>query len=160
MELWTLIGYVRDAIKSASAISTWCNTNYSKGHTIYIGYDEQNPPGQANCPIIVISPVEQNRSLDANYGPMIIEIGYGIYDETKSTSGNVTTYKGIENILAFRAAVEGVLFGLRPTTSLGGAWIEGAHEMIEAIEAFPWFISNVQYTFKNPDRFSTLLAQS
>jgi hypothetical protein len=159
MDISALVGYVRDVMKNATAISTWCNTNYHTGHTIYIGYDENNPPEQDEYPVIVISPVEQDRSLAVDYGPMMIEIGYGIIDDTRTTAGNVITYTGLINIMAFRALVEGVLFGLNPVTSLGGAWIESAHEMIEPVEAYPVFVANVLYTFRNPDRFSTLLRQ-
>ena len=160
MELWDLLTKIRDRLKDDADIKAWCQANYSSDHTLYISYDERNPPPDDDFPILVISAVEQNRSLGEDYGPMMIEIGYGVYDDTKTTSGNVVTYAGLQNILGFRETVETVLFALNPDSDLGGAWIEGAHELIEPVEAFPVFISNVLYTFRNPDRFSTLLVQT
>jgi len=160
MEIWDLITKIRDALKDQEDITTWCQANFEQDHHVYICYDERNPPPEDHYPILVISATEQERSLRVDYGSMTVEIGYGIMDETKSTSGNVVTYTGQQKILAFRETVETVLFGLNPASDLGGAWIEAAHELIEPVEAFPVFLSNVEYTFRNPDRFSTILAQT
>jgi len=155
MQFWTLIEKIRDALKDQADILTWCTDNYGQGHKIYIGYDEENPPEQGDYPVIVITPSGQDRSINVDYGPMEVDIGYGLYDTTRSESDNVITYQGIENILAFRKIVEDTLFDM--TTDFGGAWIEDANEYIEPVEAFPFFISMVAYTFRHPDRFSPIL---
>jgi hypothetical protein len=160
MEIWTLVEKIRDALKDNADIKAWCQAVYGSDHTIYIGYDERKPPPKSAFPVLVICPVEQERTLNVDYGPMMIEVGYGIEDDTETTVDNVVTYAGVQNVLGFRAAVETILFGLKPDADLGGAWIESAHELIEPVELFPIFLSNVLYTFRNPDRFSTILNQT
>jgi len=155
MEFWTLIEKIRDAIKNQTDINAWCTINYGRQHKLYIGYDEESPPAENDYPVIVIAPAEQGRSINVDYGPMEIDIGYGLHDTTRTESGNIVTYEGIENILAFRKVVEDTLFDM--TTDFGGAWIEEANEYIEPIEAFPFFISMVGYRFRNPDRFTPIL---
>ena len=149
MDYWTLIGKIRDAVKSASGITSWCTTNYGQQHKVYIGYDEKNLPDQDDYPIIVISPTGQHAALD-DYGEFGVEIGYGLVDAAEGTSGNVITYQGVQNLLEFRKTVETVLFDA--DTDLGGSWVAELDELIEPVELFPVFVSLVLYTFKNPDR--------
>jgi len=155
MDFWPLIEKIRDAVKDNADIKAWCQSNYGSDHTVYIGYDEEDPPPSSDYPIVVVSPAEQGRSLNVDYGPMEVEIGFGLEDGTKSTSGNVVTYAGVQKILQFRKTVEDVLFS--SSTDYGGAWIEEAEEIIEPVEFFPLFVSVVAYTFCNPDRFSQIL---
>jgi len=155
MEYWTLIGKIRDAIKAQEDILAWTQAKYEKNPTVYIGYEEENPPPEADYPLIVIMPTGQGRSLNVDYSDFFVEIGYGIVESGKTTVSNVIAYTGLQYIMEFRNVVEDTLFAV--DTDLDGSWIEAASEVLEPIELYPYFISLVAYTFKNPDRLTPLV---
>lgn len=155
MELYALVEKIRDAIKDAATIESWCDDAYDQGHTLYVGVDVDDPPPQTDYPVIVVIPFDQDRSIDQDFGLMTVIIDYAVYDETKTRTDNVVELAGVENILAFRAVVEGVLFA--STTDFGGAWIESAPETLDVIENFPIFSTRVAYGFRNPNRFNPIV---
>lgn len=155
MDFWTLITKMRDVIRDSQEVEDWCIAYYGQKNKIYIGYDENDPRPQTDYPLVVIAPAEQLRSITEDYSLMTIWVGYGLYDETKTTLDNVTTFDGVKNLLAFRKIVEDQLFGA--DVDYGGAWIESADEFLEPVEMFPFFISIVDYRFRNPDRFNPVL---
>lgn len=157
MDYWTLVEKIRDALKDNADIEAWCQENYGSVHTVYIGYDEDDPPPVSDYPIICLLPVEQERSLNIDYGPIYLEIGYAVYNEEEEEKEKVITYEGIPSVKAFRETVDDILFGLSNDADLGGAWLEAAHELTEPIERFPLFPMNVRYTFRNPDRFEKVM---
>jgi hypothetical protein len=159
VEYYDLIKNIRDGIAKSTAIAEWCDNNFDKLHTVYIEQEDDNPPPKSDYPVIVIMAAGQQRDLDVQYGDMIVQIGFGIEDDSRTRSletiadvGNVSVYEygGVETISDFRQSVEDVLFGL-VNTGLGGAWVASANEEMEA--DYPYFRSVVDYVFKNPDRF-------
>uniref|UniRef100_A0A6M3KX16 Tail protein n=1 Tax=viral metagenome TaxID=1070528 RepID=A0A6M3KX16_9ZZZZ len=155
MEVWSLIEYIRDAVKDNTTLNAWVSDNYGKDRpSISIGYEENNPPDPSTYPIITIIPTGQGRSLADDYGDINIMIGYAIEESRRFIEANVTTYKGIEMILTFRKTVEDILFAT--TTDLGGAYCKSADELIDALEAFPYFVNIVNYIYNNPDRWQPI----
>jgi hypothetical protein len=158
VEYYDLIGYLRDGIKNSLAIASWCDDKFGCAHTLYVEQEDDNPPPVSDYPVIVIMAAGQQRDLDVQYGDMLVQIGFGITDDSRSKElasvggldVDVYEYHGIETVSDFRQTVEDVLFGL-VNSGLGGSWITSAHEEMEA--DYPQFRCVVDYTFKNPHRF-------
>ncbi len=156
MDLWDLIEKMRDAIKDEASISAWCVSQYGSTHTVYVGADRDDPPPQEDYPVVVIRPLEQERSINVDYGPMTILLDFVVLDDEKTRVENVVTLVGQKRVFEFREVVEAALF--KGAADFGGAWIESAPEVVDTVENFPIFSTMVAYTFRNPVRFNPVLA--
>lgn len=159
MEYYDLIGHIRDGLAASADLVLWCKARWDKAPTLYVEHELDNPPPTSEYPVIVIMADGQERNVTVDHGNMLVSIGFGIEEDTRAAStvsvpgaGSVAVYEyeGIERVLEFRRKAEDVLFSL-VGDRLGGAWITGADELVEA--DYPYFRCVVEYTFKNPNRF-------
>lgn len=89
MNITTLINNLRDALTASSAINAWCRSIYGKGHTVYKGVDQRNPPAEAEYPMVCLFPLvkDAGQSLEAqDHG---IGCVCGVHDSTRSSSTSV-----------------------------------------------------------------------
>ena len=127
----------RDALKNNSALNSWCTSNYSQEAMIYVNLDLSDPPGETDCPYVVLYPVgkqvgERSARKSHNY-----EIICGLYDTAATTTGQVVEYTGVQNIEALRKLVETALTG----ADIAPAWVASIGVEYETIENFPFIMA-------------------
>ncbi|MHB8109760.1 MAG: hypothetical protein ACYDHW_06980 [Syntrophorhabdaceae bacterium] len=98
----TLLASIRDGIANNAAIKVWTQANYAKDHKVFVGMDTRNPPGEADCPFVVMIPHHKMAGEDAEAIPHQFYFYLGIFDENTREISTTTTYK--ESILALITA--------------------------------------------------------
>jgi hypothetical protein len=111
----TLIDLLVKAIEADSAISEWCDSNYSAGPYITVGVAQHDAPSLANSPAINIFPFSRRKDQSQNYYIYGLGVHVAIIDDTTSivdikredaVVGHRKTYQGIERIDEFARMVE------------------------------------------------------
>lgn len=92
-----IIERFKDAILAYEPLAVWCQDQFGKGLTLYIGMDQRNPPGKAECPLIILTPegtATDGESPDGREHRYPIGIRWGVVNEDVIKVGNVITYPG------------------------------------------------------------------
>lgn len=143
----TLLTSIRDAIASNAAIKVWTQATYTKDHKVFVGVDTKNPPGEADCPCVALSPSEKHGGNSEDVITHVFNVSCEIIDETSTTTGNIVEYSGVQDIETFRqkvlAAVDGVA-GIRITKVETG---------YETIMFFPSFMCDMEITIEQETEF-------
>jgi hypothetical protein len=139
----TLLQALRDGIADATAIKTWCTTNYTRNHTVYVGLDQENPPDDDAYPIVSLYPISKGAGNSEEEKKHVFGVMLGIYDTALATGGktNVVEYKGVQNIEAFRKLVAAAISAALTTVRITDVAIA-----YEALELFPYFLCEQQFT--------------
>lgn len=146
MNITTLITTLRTAIHNNSAAQTWCTTNYTRNHYVYVGTDVRNPPDADHYPLVHLFPVSKANGYERDSQDHVLGITCGIYDSTFLTiAGEAKSieYNGIVNIEAFRKLIETAIVAAVPA----GIRIDEMKIEYETIEFFPYFLANMEIRF-------------
>lgn len=98
----TLLTTIRDALAGDAAIKVWTNATYEKDHKVFVGVDKRNPPGESDCPLVVVAHSEKKSGESAEVIEHQFQVSLEIIDETMVEASSTTTYK--ESILALITA--------------------------------------------------------
>lgn len=148
----TLLQALRDGIADDSATKSWCTTNYTKNHKVYIGLDQDSPPISDNYPIVSVYPLGKISGYSAEEVAHKFGVMLGIYDSSLATGGktNVVEYKGVQNIEAFRKLVAAAI-----KTAVTTVRIAEVEIVYEALEVFPYFLCEQQITLIEDTEFGS-----
>jgi hypothetical protein len=124
-------------------LKDWCNTNFSKPQTVYLGLDTENPPAQEDYPLIMVFYVERLRGESDTRQTFSVEIGAGIFKKElvkpeATQNPNLKAYTGLLLVEQFRELVEDTLFKSMP--KIGGK-IDVTGETTTEVY-YPFFRSN------------------
>ncbi len=92
-----IIERFKNAILAHEPLAAWCQDQFGKGLTLIIGMDQRNPPGETECPLIILTPEGPAIDGDAPDGRehrYPIGIRWGVVNEGVIRDGNVITYPG------------------------------------------------------------------
>jgi hypothetical protein len=139
----TLLQALRDGIADATAVKTWCTTNYTRNHKVYIGRDQENPPDDEAYPIVSLYPISKGAGNSEDEKKHTFGVMLGIYDSSLATGGktNVVEYNGVQRIEAFRKLVSAAVIAALTTVRITDIAIT-----YEALELFPYFLCEQQFT--------------
>lgn len=152
-----LIEKLRDAVSGSTSLSAWCVSKYGKVPTVFVGIDIENPPAEADYPVVVIEGITEVNGNAQNTLSWVADIGVGVYDET-ITSAAVTipgetpeddpvtiattkTYSGVLDVETFREKVQALLKAERFAKLTFDS-------KAETINAYPEFISTINVTIE------------
>jgi hypothetical protein len=150
MNITTLINLFRDTLKDNETISHWCETNFSKEHTVYKGMDQRNPPASTEYPLVHLYPVNKRVGSGQDEASHVIGVTCGVYKDsvttTDATHGVLKEYAGIDLLEAFRKLVENAVVAALPAeASLSMLNIE-----YETIEFFPFLLASMEFVITIP----------
>lgn len=140
MGIKEILEKLRDGLANDASLKSYCQTEYGKDQTVFLGLDKRNPPKEHDTPVIIIAYVEKTEII-GNRKKYRILIGYSITKITIIISGNKTTYEGFPLVEELREKSETVLLSLRK--SLGKIDLESA---VVENSIFPQFTAS---TFVN-----------
>lgn len=139
----TLLQALRDGIAADSATKTWCTTNYTRNHKVYVGLDQENPPEDDAYPIVSVYPLSKSAGNDVERKSHQFGVMLGVYDTSLATvdKTNVVEYNGVQRIEAFRRLVAAAVNAALTTVRITETEIT-----YEALELFPYFLCEQQFT--------------
>lgn len=106
-----LLEGLRDAIKNDSTLKSWCQSEFGKDPTIYLGLDvEKIPPPASEYPVISIIDIFQSMGELQKEIKWEIAISVGINQEEILIEENTKTYKGFLQVQRIRELVEEALY--------------------------------------------------
>ena len=145
MNITTLLNKIRDDTADDAATKSWCQSNYSKDHKVYVGTDTRNPAGASDFPLVHIFPIGKIAGYELEEQDHVIGATCGIIDDDFVTGGksNVVEYEGIDNNEAFRKLVETAIKGA--VDSFAAMIINHLNIEYETIEFFPAFLSLMEF---------------
>lgn len=95
LNLSSIIYKWRDALQASASIQTYCTAKYSKKPKIFIGINGQNPPEEADCPMIILYPGAKSEGLELQEYTYKLTVGWTVFQEAVPTNNGITEYLGI-----------------------------------------------------------------
>lgn len=103
MDIMRIVNKWAAVLTADAAINAFCMDKYGRAPKVLIGIDERNPPSDqddTNFPYIVLYPGPVVEGLNQTSYTYTISAGWVVYQENKTTSGQITSYNGIEECSA------------------------------------------------------------
>lgn len=151
MNLYTLIGTLRDAIHDDADLQSWCTTNYGQNQKVYVGVDMRNPPQDDSYPIITLFPGGKNQGLATMAMGHVIRVNCGIVNASNRTivgKTDVTELAGISDIVSLTADVIDIVVDNVPA----GLFPDSSETIYSDIALFPFFESGTDMVINLPAR--------
>jgi len=145
MNMTTLMDAIRNAVHDDSATKSWCSTNYSRNHKVYVGVDTRKPPGEAEYPLVHIFPLSKSVGYDLEEASHVISVTCGVHTtDTVTVTGkdNIVEMQGVSHVEALRKLVETAIVGAMPA----GCTIDALNIEYETVEFYPFFLANMEFT--------------
>ena len=139
MNINTLTSDFAEAVAADEAIKIWTQANYTADHRVYVGLDVRNPPGEDDCPYVVLYPVKKQFGQHRLEKLHEIEVVGCIHDTAlRAHEGisNIREYAGVQNIEVFRKLNETSIAGV----DIGNLTLSVIVVDYEMIESFPFFM--------------------
>lgn len=130
-----MIESVRDILAADTDVNAWCQANFGRGLTVYVGIDEAQPAPPEDYPLAALVDLRARAGNAANRRTWELLLGLGVIAETVSVTGNVHTYTGLLQAEELRDLAENAL--------LKGLALPGvsARGVSARINMFPTFVS-------------------
>lgn len=112
MEISDLLPKVLEILENDAKIEEFCQSSFQKSPKIFIGFDDDNPPPQADYPVIIIPAINRAERGDSKgFLTFILLLGIGIVNANVETSGKHVVYSGLSQVERLREIVETAFFG-------------------------------------------------
>jgi hypothetical protein len=146
--LKTTLETFKDALTASSALSTWCQAIYGRQLTVYVNMDARNPPGEADCPYILIRPVAAIYGRGARDKTMQYDLLCCVNDETEQINAEIGAeeYSGVQAVIDFLDLAVAAI----AATDTGNALLQDIQAEFETIEFFPFFMAGCPLTLVEP----------
>lgn len=132
-------------IEKDEAIKSYCQEQFGKNHTVYIGINNEQAPPEDAYPLVVLFYAERFRGDGANRIRYAVEIGVGVFNDHLNAelpdNPNLYVYIGLRQAEDLRELVENAVFKSR----FGKTDIEGD---TRSEVYFPLFRSNTLITIE------------
>jgi len=142
MNINTLTVDFAEAVAQDADLKTWCQINYSSDQAVYAAMDVRNPPGDTDCPYVILYPVRKEFGQHRREKLHEIEVVGCLHDTTtRSHAGvsNLTEYTGVQNIETYRKLIEDAIAGV----DIGNLTLAVIAVDYEMIESFPFFMCGI-----------------
>lgn len=147
MNIVSSIHTLRDAIAKNEALSSWCNINFNKTHTVCVGMDEGNPMSDDAYPVVWLLPTAKRSGYRLETQAHVITVVCGVRDETEATvtNNNVVEMANVALLEDFRALVEAIVVA----ADLGTARIDELAVEYEVGRFFPYLLAAMEFTYND-----------
>ncbi len=148
MDIYLLISAMRDSISDSADLGSWCQGAYGKLHSVFIGTDKRNQPGQDKYPLVGLFPAIKKAGLDETEVLQEIDVVCGVYQDKTLTGSkaNVTEMQGISEIETFRKKVEAAI-----TAAVSAPQrVQVLDIAYNPIEFFPYFLAGMTVKVVEP----------
>lgn len=104
------------AIVADSALNAWCLAEFGSSPTVWIGLDEQNPPVEADYPLVSLVGIDQGRGEARGEIQWQVHVGCGVVNSVLlAPEGAATrTYSGLLQAETLRELTENAFYRMRP----------------------------------------------
>lgn len=133
------------ALAADAAIETWCQAEYGKSATIFVGIDTRNPPGKAQVPFIVFRPGPSAEGDEVGTFQYTFTVDWIIVNEGSTTTGGVVKMDGLKKSDEFGQLILAALRGASQNAVLS-SWTY----YIEPVEFWPMYAGNMEITLNVP----------
>jgi hypothetical protein len=137
----TFIQAAAQALAADSALTAWAQATYGRPQKVYINIDLKNPPGQADCPYVILRPATARIGNAQAQKLAQLEMVCCLYDESFRTYAEdaITEYNGVQRLceliqLAIRALA---------ALDIGNALLNLLEPDFDTIESFPFFMAGL-----------------
>lgn len=96
---------LRDFLASDAQIKTWCQAEYAKDQTVWLGTNINMPPDSYSMPAIVIDSIFERTQIGTRASFKVL-IGLLLKDDRKTESVGKSTFHGFLNCEKFRDEVQ------------------------------------------------------
>lgn len=141
-----LIQTFRDALAADGALTSWCQAQFSEQQKIFVGIDEKNPPGQADCPLVILRPDPASEGLEAGTFVYRLLVDMGIMDETVDVTDNIVEYAGIYKLDHMAGLVWDALVNAQGNLVLGKR-----EYTLEPVKFFPLMLAGLDIEISVPN---------
>lgn len=148
MDMNTLVVSLRTGLEENVELAAWCQTQYGRAHTVHVGYDGRNPPGEGACPAVLLYPTGHAAGRGSPEKRYALDVVGLLYDEDvlSGWTEKTTEYDGVRQLEAFRAKIVTALL----TADTGAATLEAVEVDYEVVELFPFFAAGMACEWKEP----------
>ena len=92
--IYTILREIASGIATNAAINAWCQEHYEADVNVQIGIDQKRPPSPQDVPFVCISSSESTEKGLLSKGALFFDVLWGVEDEGKTVTGNLTEYDG------------------------------------------------------------------
>lgn len=83
-EINDLIASMTTGIKASQAIATWSADHYGRPCAVFENCDPRDLPGESDCPLVIIGPINKRTGLAMPERPHNIGVACWVYDTQKN----------------------------------------------------------------------------
>jgi hypothetical protein len=100
MNLAGILEHWASVLSTDEALDDWCELNYAKGVTVYIGGEGPNMPGEADCPHVILGymPVSMDQGQEEENPSASVDIGWALYDKSHDDEDQIVRLSGVSAI--------------------------------------------------------------
>jgi hypothetical protein len=149
MDINTLIDSLAEGIANDATLKNWANVSYAQDVTVFLNFDERNPPTSDQCPAVCVFPADKSysggRYLDT------IEYVCILHDaEAREhvSIADIVEYVGVRHIETFRRHVLAVIAAIIEDTDTSR--ISDVSVAFDTITQFPYILAETVLTIETP----------
>ena len=146
--LLTTIESFKDALTIDSALTAWSQGAYGRAQKVYVNIDVRNPPGESDCPYILLRPVSAAYGRGVSQKTLNIELLCCLYDEefVQDPETNAVEYYGVVNCMQMLDLAVAAIAAV----DTGNSLLQDIEAEFETIEFFPFFMAGCPLTMAEP----------
>lgn len=146
--LKTTLETFKDALTANAALSTWCQAIYGRQLTVYVNMDARNPPGEEQCPYILIRPTAAVYGRGASQKTMMYDLLCVVNDTSEQINAEIGAeeYSGVQAVIDFLDYAVAAI----AAADTGNALLQDVQAEFETIEFFPFFMAGCPLTLVEP----------
>jgi hypothetical protein len=146
--LKTTLEAFKDALTGNAALATWCQAIYGRQVNVYVNRDMRNPPGEAECPYILIQPVAAYYGRGATTKTMQFDMVCCVNDDTEQINAEIGAkeYSGVQAVIDLLDLAVAAIAAV----DTGNALLQDIQAEFETIEFFPFFMAGAPISLVEP----------
>jgi hypothetical protein len=148
IEVNTTLLALAAGLAANTALSAWATTNYGRVPKIYINIDERNPPGETECPYVLLFPTAARYGRGVREKTIELQMVTCLFDATfrTYTDTDIIEYKGVQNCVELLDLAVNAIAAI----ATGNALLQDVAAEFDTIEAFPFFMALAPITYVEP----------
>lgn len=136
---------------SGSDLDVWCQSTYGTGCWVYIGIDEDNPPGSDRCPCVEVAIPGRVTGPDVSMAEYFVSVVLTLHDESVVDHNDpmIVEHAGIDRLEVFSAYVFDIFLSVLDALANNATVSEHVVEN-GPVESFPLFQTGSLYRITEP----------
>jgi len=106
MKTTELLEKLANILADDQDIKTFCQAQFGRAQTVYLGVNPESPPEQDEYPVIILFYAERTKGESNALIQFLIEVGIAVYNEEIRTDANKKIFSGLEQVEDLRELVE------------------------------------------------------